>query len=70
MGEVKVFDLVRIEDESGVSGTGSVAWGCVFPDGTTVLRWKTMNGSTAVYNSPEHCESIHGHNGKTKIVYR
>ena len=33
---LKTFRLVRTEDVSGVSGTGTVAMGVVFPDGTPV----------------------------------
>ena len=67
--EIKLFQLKREEDVSGISGIGIVADGCVFPDGMAVLRWRTAGGSTAVYDSVESVEKIHGHNGKTKIVY-
>ena len=63
------FNLVRDEDESGVSGTGLVAWGIEFPDGTCVLRWCVALRSTAVYEAIEVLEAIHGHNGKTHIVW-
>lgn len=63
------FALNRLEDETGVSGTGVVADGVVFEDGTTVLRWRTMGGSTAIYDSVQHLESIHGHGGKTVVVF-
>jgi len=66
---MKTFQLQRDEDESGVSGTGVVAEGVVFADGTTAIRWKTATSSTAVYNSIEDLEYIHGHHGKTKIVW-
>ena len=59
---------MRNEDESGVSGTGRVAEGVVFQDGTVALRWLTAWRSTAFYESMEHLEHIHGHHGKTKIV--
>lgn len=65
----KRFWLKRLEDESGVSGTGVVADGVIFPDGVAVLRWRTMGGSTAVYDSIEKLEEIHGHGGKTVIEY-
>ena len=35
--------------------------GVVFSDGTTVLRWYTANGSTAVWPSLEDVLKIHGH---------
>lgn len=63
------FELVREEDVSGVSGTGVVAEGVAFSDGVTVLRWLRAGGSTAIYNSAEHMEQIHGHDGRTVILW-
>jgi len=63
-----IFYLDRIEDESGVSGTGRVAQGFIFDDGTVALRWLTENRSTALYASIRVVEAIHGNNGKTKIT--
>lgn len=67
--KMKKFWLKRIEDESGISGTGIVAEGIIFTDGVAVLRWLTAGGSTAVYDDIESVKRIHGHNGKTKVVY-
>lgn len=66
---MKLFQLQRDEDESGVSGTGVVAEGVVFTDGIAVLRWKTFMHSTAVYDNLECIQAIHGHGGKTKVVW-
>lgn len=66
---MRLFYLHRIEDESGVSGTGRVAEGVVFDDDTVALRWLTKTASTALYNSLADLEAIHGHQGKTKIEY-
>lgn len=63
------FRLVRDVDETGVSGTGRVADGVRFPDGTCVLRWLTATTSTAVYGSIEDVETIHGHGGQTRIEW-
>ena len=49
--EAGVFYLDRLEDEGGVSGTGRVAQGFVFQDGTVALRWVTSHISTAIYAS-------------------
>jgi hypothetical protein len=64
------FWLKRKEDISGISGTGIVAEGVIFTDGVAVLRWLTAGGSTAVYDSIESVERIHGHNGNTEVVYK
>jgi hypothetical protein len=64
---MKLFYLERNEDESGVSGTGKVAQGIVFDDGTCDMRWLTKIASTAIYDNLETLEYIHGHGGKTKV---
>lgn len=61
------FRLRRLEDESGISGTGLVAEGVEFEDGTCALRWRTKFTSTAIYASIEALRNIHGHDGKTII---
>lgn len=63
------FTLRRDEDETGVSGTGDVAWGVLFPDGACVLRWDTALTSTASYDSLDTLVGIHGHGGKTRVVF-
>lgn len=66
---LRVFHLERDEDVSGVSGTGIVARGVIFPDGSCVLRWDTVVRSTVFYDSIEDVEKITGHGGRTRIVY-
>lgn len=68
-GQPETFDLVRLVDETGISGTGKVAEGVVFGDGTTVLRWLTEHRSTVVYESAREVLAIHGHGGKTEMRY-
>lgn len=63
------FELHRVEDKTGVSGTGIIAEGVVFGDGTATLRWKTQFRSTGFYASMAELEAIHGHGGTTKTVW-
>lgn len=63
------FHLVRDEDETGISGTGIVAEGIQFSDGRCVLRWTTTTSSTGYYDTILHVEHLHGHNGKTRVVW-
>jgi hypothetical protein len=63
------FQLVRKEDETGISGTGVVAYGAEFPDGTAVLRWDTKVNSTVLYSSIDDLKAIHGHGGKTAVMW-
>jgi hypothetical protein len=66
---MKTFHLDRLEDETGVSGIGKVAEGVQFTDGTVAIRWLTDKASMGVYQSIEDVETIHGHGGKTQIVW-
>lgn len=67
---MKRFELHRDVDETGVSGTGVVAEGIEFSDGTAALRWRTVPfTSTAVYNNMAELETIHGHGGLTRVVW-
>ena len=63
------FELHRDTDETGVSGTGVVAEGVEFGDGRAALRWRSEHRSTAVYDSMADVDAIHGHGGRTRIVY-
>lgn len=65
----KRLHLERDEDVSNVSGTGIVAYGILFPDGTVVLRWDTKVRSTVYYDSIYDLRVITGHGGKTRIVF-
>lgn len=63
------FKLVRHEDVSGVSGTGIVAFGSVFPNGKAVLSWSTAKSSVAVYDNLDDLMSIHLHGDKTVLCW-
>lgn len=49
--DCRVFKVHRLGDVSGTSGTGDVALGVIFPDGTTVVQWQTRARSVVVYSS-------------------
>lgn len=67
---MRIFRLNRIEDETGVSGTGVVAEGIQFTDGTCVLSWLTeVSSIAAIYDSIDTVDQIHGHGGKTVIEW-
>lgn len=63
----RMFELYRHRDISGVSGTGVVAEGVQFSDGSVALRWRGANPSTAVWPSIESVLRIHGHAGATEV---
>ena len=67
------FRLNRINDVSGVSGTGFVAEGVVFQTGQVVLCWLREQedgfGSIATYQNLEQMERIHLHHGNTRVEW-
>ncbi|MFI7066317.1 hypothetical protein ACIBL3_35345 [Kribbella sp. NPDC050124] len=63
----RTFELVRYRDPSGVSGTGVVAEGCVFSDGSVALRWCGSNPATAVWPDIDSVLAVHGHQGATEV---
>lgn len=68
---VRAFELHRDHDVSGVSGTGVVAEGVEFSDGTVALLWKSEWPTSVVFHERgmESVEAIHGHGGNTRIVW-
>ena len=63
----RTFELVRYRDPSGVSGTGVVAEGCEFSDGSVALRWRGDNPATAVWPNLTAVLAVHGHQGATEV---
>lgn len=63
----RLFELVRSKDISGVSGTGVVAEGVEYTDGSIALRWKGAHPATAVWPSLSDVLAVHGHQGDTVV---
>jgi hypothetical protein len=73
------FSILRTTDLTGVSGTGVVAEGVVFNDGTAELRWvvkaKLADGSMRKINSVtmfadwRDVALLHGHGGASSLVW-
>lgn len=72
------FQLVRHEDESGVSGTGVVAVGVEFPSGYVEVEWLNnennrvqteMNGHASYPGGVDDLIEVHGHGGRTEVVW-
>ncbi len=63
------FVLRRLEDVNGISGVGDVAEGVEFTDGTAAMRWRTTTASTTFYASMVDVEKIHGHEGRTVVIW-
>jgi len=67
--EMRRFRLVRIEDETGVSGTGIVAEGCEFSTGKCCLTWLSQFASVTIFDSMKVLEEVHSHHGKSKVEF-
>lgn len=63
------FYLNRNDDINGHSGTGAVAEGVEFSDGTVAMRWRTSTASTALFASTNDLLTIHGHEGASDITW-
>lgn len=63
------FQLRRDEDETGVSGIGVVAEGVEFTSGMVAMTWYSPHRCINIYESVKTVEELHGHEGKTEIVF-
>lgn len=66
---MRTFTMHRDLDVTGVSGTGVVAEGVIFDDGTTVVRWHGPRCSTVVWDTFMDAALVHGHGGATRFVF-
>jgi hypothetical protein len=65
------FRLIRRIDISGVSGTGVVAEGVMWSNGSIALHWRGEHPTTVVWEGGgiEAVLAVHGHNGATTLVW-
>lgn len=63
------FVFLRDEDETGISGTGLVVMGVMYPDGVCHYRWITEWRTDQQAPTLEHLYRLHGHQGRTRIVF-
>jgi hypothetical protein len=69
MTDHRRFHLERDHDVTGASGTGRVADGVLWPDGTVAVRWRGERASSVHWDRVEDAIAIHGHGGATRIVW-
>lgn len=63
------FWLRRAVDVSGMSGTGIVAEGVQFSDGSVTLHWNGAYPSTVVWDDLDSMLEVHGHDGTTVVCW-
>jgi hypothetical protein len=66
---MKKFYMLRHEDSSGYSGTGVVAEGVIFDDGTGAFTWLTPMKTVTTFWKINDIIHMHGKNGKSEIVF-
>lgn len=70
MTEPRLFHLQRDVDVTGASGTGHVADGVLWPDGTVTVKWRGEYASEVSWpKGIEAVEHVHGHDGRTRIIW-
>lgn len=69
VSRMRRFQLHRDQDDSGVSGTGMVAEGVEFSHGMCALTWLSQFHVVNVYANMRALEEVHGHGGKTRVVF-
>lgn len=65
-----LFHIQRNSDVNGNSGIGIVAEGVIFSSGKCVIQWLHEITSVAMFDRIEDVIAIHGHNGKTVVLYQ
>lgn len=63
------FRLMREVDVNAVSGTGAVADGVQFADGSVALRWRGDHPCTSVWPDLAAVVAVHGHAGSTQVAW-
>jgi hypothetical protein len=66
---IRTFQVVRDEDVSGVSGVGVIAEGVLFSSGKVFVNWISMHKIVEMADSVAEWQAVHGHEGRTRIVW-
>lgn len=62
--------LMRMVDETGVSGTGHVADVHLHRSGVYTVWWRGDHASVTFWDNEADLIAVHGHRGKTKLLWR
>lgn len=66
---MRIGYLERLEDVTGVSGTGIVAEFVELSNGRVVVSWLSAHHSLNLYDNMKEATEIFSHNGKTIARY-
>lgn len=64
---MRLFVLERSEDATGTSGEGVVAEGVEYSNGQVAIHWLSQLEAVSIYANVRVVETLHGHDGQTKI---
>lgn len=67
--KIKTFYLLRHSDVNGLSGTGVVAIGSLYPNGEAHMLWVSFKSSFEMHKSIDALIDIHGHQGATELIW-
>ena len=67
---MKIYDLMRAIDQTGISGVGRVAQIIEFDSGKVVAAWcaEGRPKSVATYDSMDEAKGVHGHSGSQFVL--
>ena len=57
--ETQSFKMIRNSDETGVSGTGTVLDGIVFPNGVCCVQWRGATPCVTIWPSFDAFKQVH-----------
>ncbi|GAA0621686.1 hypothetical protein GCM10009534_66230 [Kribbella sandramycini] len=65
--QARLFRLVRHADASGLRGTGTLAEGVEWADGSVALRWRGPWPSTSTWDGLDPLLAAHAADGRTQL---
>jgi hypothetical protein len=69
MADHRRFYIQRDVDVTGASGTGRVADGVLWSDGSASVRWRGEHASVVFWDRFESALWVHLHGGASRIVW-
>lgn len=55
----QLFRMIRVQDDSGISGTGKVAEGVVMSNGKCIILWSSHTPAVHVWDSFKAFKAVH-----------
>lgn len=65
----RLFRLQRDTDHTGISGTGHIADGVLWPSGQVTICWRGEHSSIVIWPALANVLAIHSHDGATRVEW-